>query len=543
MQINRSDISTIVLVLLFTLLPFVAAAQTASATPSGGFASNGIFGCNPAGADAMSTSVGAKAATGGVYVPVSDAAVTLNTGTLVYLECILRPIVDAESNSETTGLIHQQVNIFLTGNNGNPMFPQQLAADRLQVMEQAVSSALSNGTLSQLNPALQATVQRAVLRTEYNQLYQPQNALACSYQGDLQALTQEQSNDSVWTALNTLQDPACNPLFAYQMSLDLVNSEVNSNVADWQARLNWGQGTYDRINGYDAEGNPIVVTPASLSRSLVTQALEAGFAKTQNANDIGQMVGTLFAGIGNQVVTRTQGLAGLLQPIGSQPSYLDQVAKESSQNLISSATNAAISILNNAMQVEAGYHQAMQSIANSLLQTASQLRGEENQCWALIIQNVCTGSVATSSNPETCTDSSGAHYTIATSTAYSQAIIESQIMPLASSTAVNLDASNKAEAAIQNLIAGVTNTSSLDAQRVALQQLDALVASNALHSQSDLANATNQASTVQSQMQQLVTDTASTWGDNTDFPSNGSSGWCNVNNPPVVTYWANKWKQ
>ncbi|HEY4488462.1 MAG TPA: hypothetical protein VJB97_03010, partial [Candidatus Paceibacterota bacterium] len=52
------------------------------------FQRDGVFGCSLNGSYSMS--VGTMSAMGGAYVPVNDASVTLNTGYLVYKECILR---------------------------------------------------------------------------------------------------------------------------------------------------------------------------------------------------------------------------------------------------------------------------------------------------------------------------------------------------------------------------------------------------------------------------------------------------------------------
>src|SRR3990167_9643499 len=56
-----------------------------------GFSRQGIFGCSQTGSYSMS--VGTLGAMGGAFVPVNDAAVTLNTGYLVFKECVLRGIV------------------------------------------------------------------------------------------------------------------------------------------------------------------------------------------------------------------------------------------------------------------------------------------------------------------------------------------------------------------------------------------------------------------------------------------------------------------
>ena len=73
------------------LAPLAVNAQTAPASTAtrAQFSSDGITGCNQT--SAAASSVGAFVASG-TYVPVSDAAVELNTGYIVYLDCSLRPL-------------------------------------------------------------------------------------------------------------------------------------------------------------------------------------------------------------------------------------------------------------------------------------------------------------------------------------------------------------------------------------------------------------------------------------------------------------------
>ena len=80
------------------------------------FKAQGIFGCNETGAYGMS--VGSLSAVGGVYVPVNDAAVTLNTGYLVYKECVLRNVVDRIRESVTSAIANQTIETGLTGRDG-----------------------------------------------------------------------------------------------------------------------------------------------------------------------------------------------------------------------------------------------------------------------------------------------------------------------------------------------------------------------------------------------------------------------------------------
>ena len=101
----------LLLILALVLSPLPALAQ--GTDPAYQYARKGIFDCNLNGAYAMS--VGSMAATGGVYVPVADATVELNTGILVYKECILREIIvrqreaatDAYQNKASTRILNQ----------------------------------------------------------------------------------------------------------------------------------------------------------------------------------------------------------------------------------------------------------------------------------------------------------------------------------------------------------------------------------------------------------------------------------------------------
>src|SRR3954465_12778069 len=103
----------LLLVAILITVPVFAAAQE--------FSRQGIFGCGR-NAAALSGSVGAFSATGGVYVPVADYTVELNTGTLVYLECVLRGIVDRESESANSAQINKTVQFITSGKDGNPLF-------------------------------------------------------------------------------------------------------------------------------------------------------------------------------------------------------------------------------------------------------------------------------------------------------------------------------------------------------------------------------------------------------------------------------------
>ena len=536
-------------------LPLVALAQAAAGTDASQdfqFARQGIFGCNQTSSYAMS--VGAMSAIGGVYVPVNDAAVTLNTGYLVYKECVLRGLVNRERESATAALSKQAINNTLKGRNGNPTFytgrPENVRradADNLYFIE---------NFLSKLNPAYKTVVTKALVNNYLTESRKPEEMFSCPYTGNMEAVWRGQ--DTSPAARAALTDSRCDPLFAFSFAQMAQDRYAAQGQAEMMQRITMNGGFYD-VEKVDEDNQHIILTPGSLNQAMVQQVITSGFRQTENANDIDQMIGALFAGLGNQVISSAQGIAGLIQKIGSQPSYIDQVAAEAAAGLRNSAVDAAIRTLSMALQVETAYNGVVNSIASTLNNTIQQLRSVENECWKLIIEKVCatplsaqnTCTAVTTCNETTTTSGGfgqpsgatcppGPMLKVATSTQFSQQVIDnSQIKPLADQTIANIKKSDTALELINNLVAGVTNTTSLDAQRIALVQLDQLVAQGALHNQLQLSTMQQQAATIKDSMTTLFNDTKTAWGDSTD----PNVGWCNVNEPGVIQMWIQRWMQ
>lgn len=527
----------------FLLAAFAAGETNAQATASSTsdayqFQRQGIFDCNQNGSYAMS--VGSLSAIGGAYVPVADAAVELNTGTLVYKECVLREVINRERESALSAFLKKAYQAVQTSRDGNALYVQNPKQELLSVSDQAFLDFLQGPAIRNLNPALQGPLTRALAQNYYGETRLPQNAtLKCPYQGDLTQWWGGQAPFN-FTDFWSASQPQCDAIQSYYLAEDVAQGRyITPSLQYQQTQWDWGRGYYPVI---DAQGN--VVTPAAVVQSSFQKLLDSPVTQLENANDIGQMIGALYAGITTQVISDNQGLAGLSQKIGGQASYLDQVAAESAAGVRNAAANIALAVLGPARQVEQRYFQAVNSIASTLTNSIKQLRSAENQCWNLIIPKVCISSL---SNTNTCQGTSGYPLRIATSTVFSQAVIDSQIASLATSTTANISASQNALRLIGDLIAGVTNTSSLDAQRVSLQQLDSLVARRLLHTPSDLQSVTEQLSNVKDAMQTLLENTVQDWADGTPsgspFNASNQTGWCNVNEQTTLDQWVAKWKQ
>ena len=482
---------------------------------------------------ALSSSVGVTAVTGGAFVPVNDAAVTLNTGILVYKECVLRNLVNEQRKSATAQLVRNSSNNFLTGRcvvdadgvkTCGPYFPEVLSEDRGKVADKSVDRALNSDLLSQIPASYQNEVKTAIRRTYNQQTRNPGASLACSGTAASLARVRMGGYDGPQD-LFTVADPNCNPLISFYNAQNMVMGGVATDLGDMMTELGWGNGVYG-VTQTDAYGVSRVVTPPYLVAGTMQQQLGSSFRQLENANDIGQMIDGYFAGIGNQLISSgVGGLRGLITASFGQLSYLDQVVANTSAAVQSSTASAAMQNLAAAVANETAYLAAKNATASVITQAAAQLRAKESQCWSQFVIPAVT-TYAQQNNIS--------RLNIATTTTASQTVIDRNLAQLATSTVAQINISNATVNRINQIIAGVGSTNSADAYN----QLNAIVASGALHTAYDVQAAQKQTTDVQSALTAVVTDTITAWGDNQD----PTIGWCNINNPAVVASWANKWK-
>jgi hypothetical protein len=111
-----------------------------------------------------------------------DAAVTLNTGYLVYKECVLRGIVDRERESALAALIKQLIITLQTGRGGNPTFWQS-KKENLDRSDQRFLTSIQQRSAA-LNPAFQSKLVRSEARDYMTNTRQPDAAYDCPYKGE-----------------------------------------------------------------------------------------------------------------------------------------------------------------------------------------------------------------------------------------------------------------------------------------------------------------------------------------------------------------------
>ncbi len=548
-----------------TFLPSVAFAAGASASASTQFSKEGIFGCSQ-NAATLSNSVGAFSATGGVYVPVADYTTELNTGTMVYQQCVLRGLVNRMSDSAITTLNKKIITSEETGNDGSPLRSVNRNMEEGLLTDRIVARDLKNGTLSKADPSIAPAVRHAYAVSYQQETRNPSNVLVCPMRGTnardfIQSNGTNVSNGDFWNNILALSYDACNPLGAEQQFSNLESARIAAERQAVRDELIYGRGFYG-VSHIDENGNRMVDTPSSIVQETTNLAINSGYIKTLNANDVDQMVGSLFAAFSAQVLSGSGGLAGITDPTGSQPSYLNQMTAESSAGLQNAIIGAAVSAVNKAITTEIAYNKALNATAQKLTNAILALRAAQNQCWESIIQKVCKtplsadntctgpdicttttttgtgGPFPTSGTTSTCTPGATLH--ISTSTPqfdFASKVIDPQIKPLAAAALQKIQSSQNGITLLNGLAAGAANTTSLAGSRLATIQIDQLVAQHKVHTAADVTNATQDTIAVTESMKTLLQNTLEGWQTSTDI----NVGWCNINNPAMISTWATRW--
>ena len=528
------------------------ACTSSPTTPAGSSNGSGIYSCTAPGA----TSVASTAAIGGTYVPVFDAAVALNTGVLAYKECVLKGLFNQTKQAATLSMTDRTYKFMSgqasNGRNGNPYWVVNYSNELGQVSDRAFVKAFQSGVLSSLNSAFQSQIKNALVRNYQMTTRAPQNGLTCPYGGDWRAVTRNPTQNFSSDALFAMANPNCDVIYSYTTARDQMSASVAASQDEWNSRLARNNGIYDVV---DQNGN--VVVPGSFLNAIGSQSLTSGFRQLENADDIGEMVGPLFAGIGTSLFTGPSSIARV-------QAYIDRAVEQQRDSLASAAVNTALTNLYQILNWEQQYNDILSAIADILTDAINQLRGTEQACFALVIQNVCAASSTPSGN--SCTSTTDVTLSIATSTAFSDAAIAKRH--------IAEDAEKLKQAASTSL----SNLNTINTLIIEVQSGDSSVRNSAISKLNAIINAqppviTNQNTVAQAQQELeeahasyfgddagndgFVTKTIQKWeGDalNTggtlikhavawDGTIDPGTGWCNVAKEDTLNQWIQKWTQ
>lgn len=630
----------------------VSAIENLEGKEKAGFLRDGLFGCSGGN---YGMSVGTLQAIGGVYVPVNDAAVTLNTGYLVYKECVLDGVVVRMREAATAGIIRNVIGQATQGNNGQPQFVSNRTATELQLADKILSERVKEYALSNVCSTFKRDTQRAVVKNYLVRTRSEGLSYSCSpSSGD--------GFEAIFEMSNNLSN---NPLWSGVLLRESIDAEIARKTRYLNEDILAGNGFLPQYMDEELPTNTgekrvvsKIVTPGYIVAQIVSQAVGSGFRQLENANEIDQIVNSLFSNLTSTILSNTSGLTGLTQSIGGRPPYLDQLSTEASAGVRNAAANAALGVLSSTIAAEEAYNSTKKSSRNLLLQAQTQLQAAENRCWELIIPKVQAAASACSTNENgsssclniqlniststqlvksgtiallaatgtqitqgssyaftvpantvinngSLTLTNGENRSFANATTLSVSVRETAapgaggtfVAPVASSSpftggslslalqsgqrlpigevkfALNavapfaqvaaslivgvaqqfsdsiftnkikvlltqieddIKVSDAALLLLADLVRDIQNTASVSVQGDAVRRIDALIGERRLHTAYDVKMADQQRAVIEGQMKTLVEDTIKEWGT--------GSGWCNAENPEVITMWLNRWK-
>lgn len=281
------------------------------ANPSGALLRDGIFGCSAS----KYQNIGSLSALGGVYVPVNDAAVTLNTGYLVYKECVLDGVIASVKEAATAEIVRAEIKALTTARNGNPQYVVNPSQEYAEVMDATFAAQLQNNNFSVMCSPFRNSNRTAVARNYMTRTRNPNSQYACTLPGD--AANQQRFLQGDFSAggikgLLASADPSNNPLGAYYEYQEQTLSAVARSEELLREQLNWSRGVYPQ---YDQNPDPLarrIVTPGFIISDTAQQLLGSGFRQLENATEIDQIVGSLFSGMVSRVLTDRGGLTGVI---------------------------------------------------------------------------------------------------------------------------------------------------------------------------------------------------------------------------------------
>jgi len=490
-------------------------------------------------------------------VPVFDSAVALNTGVLTYKECVLRNLVNQTKQAMSLTLTDRNYK-YLSGQipNGrgeahNPYWVVNYYNELGRVNDRAFQKAFQSGVLSSINSAFQSQVKNALQRNYLITTRAPQYSMTCPYEGNLGSVIKGQSSD-VWGGLTAMLNPACSPYSAYMLSQNQMNSQVAAAQYEWESRLKWNNGIYDV-----RDSNDDVVVPGIFLNAVGTQSLTSGFRQLENADDIGEMVGWLFAGIGSRLVSGPSSIA-------SVQTHIDNAMQQQQGTLAGAAVSTALTNLYQLLTWEQQYNDILDQIATILTSAVNQVRNDEKACFASVISHVCSASSTPSGG--TCESTTGVTLSIATSTQFSDAAIAKENIAAYTASLVQVASTSDANLITLNALIAEVQSNDATTRNNAITKLNAIVSAQptVYTSASTVSGAQEELADIQHKMlgEEGVSDgfvriTQQKWrGDakksdgtilQAALPWDGTidpgTGWCNVSKEDTLTQWIAKWTQ
>lgn len=517
---------------------------------------DGIFSCN-AGDQNMPVGTLTALNSPNNFVPVFDAAVTQNTGYLLYKECVLDGLVVQYRQTASAAIAEAMTTLISEGVGQGSFIQEDPALDRTRIANRVTAEMLKEYNTEFIHPDFR----QEVYNTVANKYAQEVSGATRSYgytKEDEDTIskffdkTNTERGGFFQGLLSISRNFSNTPLgsaLGYNSAIQAARTQA---AADYQTQVNNGNGfkpiqervEVDLGNGQTAE-QYLTRTSGYTIAEMLSQALGTGFRQLENASEINEITGSAFlrlAGLQTQILASPSGVRGIVedQPSGSgggggdSSSFFKDIIGALQDLFGNTIANSALAILTSALDTERDYRNAQANTVQYLAKRSEIAKEAEEKCWVDLRRAVRQSTGSTPIN-------------FATSTVFSDAALEPSINPLLQTARKARRIANSTIDSLGVLIDLVSNTNSKAVQQNAIAQVDALVATGSLHSQNDVANVKSNLANMKDVLGPSLSDTISAWATTTAttsvaFSATSTMGWCASTSPATVQYWSNQWQ-
>lgn len=451
-------------------------------------------------------------------VPVSDSTVQSNTqkihdvnqkiqgntkqiqadqDTQLEVTCIQNVLVRKTRIDATARLAEENTRYTTTGRDGGPIFENRSLVEITHTTNDIITRNVVDNLLtnSGIVPSLVPVVQRNVVaNTNLKTSFAEQVACPPAEKVDVVAcmkdITQCGSTDDErrTTRLAITLTNGCTAEGLTMITQKYIQERNTLAAADRERQLRDGQGFYPKVTCSDGSTagteeeclvlqTYAVATPGVDQKDVHTDTQLSGARQQQNANDIGSLVNSLFAQLGQQALTSLKGLVGLSNKSSTgSGSYLDNLT----QNTGASAANQTKLTLNDNIEkslvIEYAYQATLADMILNLENTKSGYASVQACYLALVTKGgglgIDSGAATTKMNQ-------------ASSTVHTTLIPQ---IELASVAFDNSDSTSSSLEALQSEVGSAETSAEINALSEAFNSLKTY---GPIHTQNNLASLTN----------------------------------------------------
>ena len=251
-----------------------------------------------------------------------------------------------------------------SGFNGKPAFITDYDKYFLNAADRVAGDFISKSNFAQLCQPLQMPV-RFILDLSYRQARDYQEHSQCtlsSAAGNVNNFLNGHFEDGGWNQwFSMVSNPQNNIYGATAIATQRLQDTVieERDVAKTEAIIGQGFMSVKNCNG----GKCVIVTPGSVISQYLNFSLTVGDRVLIQADQINEVIGSLFSQLGKQAITGANGLLGLsYSQNGTTPSYISQFSNETA----AFGAQADAKFLTDAIALETQYQNIFVKAANDL---------------------------------------------------------------------------------------------------------------------------------------------------------------------------------